>query len=155
MFNPLCKNGPTYALLHYFTLSKSDCFTLSISSQFYLSGGGCWINFSFILNPETDPSNTGLPNCVQKKNVEITSEQKELDSSLPRLLYELDEACKRHRSDGEKSNIANNCIQAASSPNRKYRILKYFEMLEKNKVIYHDNTLYVLYKMVVCILDYH
>jgi hypothetical protein len=64
----------------------------------------------------------------------VSADQKNRDSMLPRLLHELDEACKKYYNDDEKSSLANLCMQAASSPNRKYRILQFFELLENNKV---------------------
>ena len=80
---------------------------------------------------------TGLPTCLQLKIIQISPDQKSRDSSLPRLLYELDEACKKYFNDAEKSRLANSCMQAASSPKRKYRILNYFELLRNNKVVVH------------------
>lgn len=78
---------------------------------------------------------TGLPSCVQYRNDVLKSDQKSLDSSLPQLMHKLSEACKKFSNDEEKSRLANSSIQAASSPNRKYRVLKFFELLENNKVM--------------------
>ncbi|CAB4043420.1 Hypothetical predicted protein, partial [Paramuricea clavata] len=85
------------------------------------------------LQTESCPGQCGLPSCVQQKNSDVSADQKNRDSTLPRLLYDLDEACKKYLNDVEKSNLANACMFAASSPNRKYRILKFFELLENNK----------------------
>ena len=82
-------------------------------------------------------SGTRLPTCLQLKIIQISPDQKSRDSTLPRLLYELDEACKKYSNDAEKSRLANSCMQAASSPKRKYRILDYFELLGNNKVVVH------------------
>jgi hypothetical protein len=105
----------------------------------------CFISNYLLSSPESCPGQCGLPSCVQQKNSDVTADQKNRDSTLPRLLYELDEACKKDSNDAEKSNLANACLKAASSPNRKYRILKFFELLENNKVLFH----YYYFKMML------
>ena len=81
--------------------------------------------------------NAGLPSCVQQKKAKVSSDQEIRDSTLPRLLYELDEAYRKSFSDVEKSRLADLCIQAASVPQRKYRILDYFSLIENNKVMFY------------------
>ena len=73
---------------------------------------------------------------MQLKNPNVSPEQKSKDGTLPQLLFALDEACKNYSNDEDKSKLANMCIQAASSPIRKYRLLEYFQLLEDNKVQY-------------------
>lgn len=86
-------------------------------------------------NKESFPDTIGLPNCVKLWNSVVTAEQKHRDSQLPKLLHDLDEACKHGANDVHKGRLASFILHAASSPLRKYRILHFFELLDHNKVI--------------------
>ncbi|XP_028391696.1 LOW QUALITY PROTEIN: uncharacterized protein LOC114516423 [Dendronephthya gigantea] len=98
-----------------------------------LYGSGQDVQRTPRIPPDFSSGQSGLPSCVQLKKINVSAEQKSKDGTLPQLLFFLDEACKKYSNDEDKSKLANLCIQAASSPNRKYRLLEYFQLLEDNK----------------------
>lgn len=80
----------------------------------------------------------GLPSCLTLKRDNGSQEKHQLHPSLPQLLFRLNEAFAAGGSEVDKANLANSCIRAASSPIGKYRILRFFDLLENNKVTRDD-----------------